>query len=429
MLAPGPGDAHVVAPGEAQVAAVLHHGHAVGVGGGQLVQEGQHVRARAVVHEHQLVARVGVAQQGGGAELRVVQGVPGQHHHRDRAGAPRRFGQPHRGAGVHAQAAGCAGADGAVGVADDVGRRPVQPALAQQAHVLGHLRPSFRAALGLVVDDHALGPVDHQTARLAQAQAEVDVLVAVPIGGIEAAQGLEHLAAHGHDRGGDRLQALGPGAGRIVGGLRVADVQARQVAAAVLAAVLHQDHAPMLDGAVGVEQARAHGAHPRVQVQGVHQGIEPARGDLGVVVQEEQVPAPGRGGALVAGGGEPGVGLVGHRAQTPGGRGLAQPGGGAVGRGVVHHDHLERRGRRRPLQGVQAGPGQLQAAVHGDDDGHVGAARSVLRGHGNLPSRPESGHNSPFGGVSMGFSQAACRAGAPSILTRVRRGTILRPIL
>lgn len=129
---------------------------------------------------------------------------------------------------------------------------------------------------------------------------EVGVLV---VGGrearVEAADALEQVAADQQGRAGavvDVAQGLVPG--------RVRRLQPAVVPAG---AVGPDDAAALLQAAVRVDELRADEPDVRARLDDADELVEPARRDLGVVVQEEDEVAAGVFGAEVAGADEPEV--------------------------------------------------------------------------------------------------------------------------
>ena len=112
------------------------------------------------------------------------------------------------------------------------------------------------------------------------------------------------------------------------------------------------------------EQLGGAEAHLGLRFQGAHQGLQPVRVGLGVVVQEDDdLPAAGAD-AAVDGAGEAAVGGVAHGAHP--GVAPGQEGRRVVCRGVVHHQRLVR-GAGLAGDGVQAGGQEVRPVVGGDD--------------------------------------------------------------
>src|SRR5262249_32800340 len=179
-------------------------------------------------------------------------------------------------------------------VAEVVRLDALAPALDVDARVL---RPVVEAAVGhrLEVVEGALVAVVALVAALAQAQAEVNVLVAVAERGVEAAGLLERPAAEQRAATRDDLEAARLVDRRVAGGEAGVEVPRE--------AVLADDDAGVLDGVVGKEQLGADDGRGGVSRRVAGQSVQPAVLREGVVVQEDQKVAAGGGGPAVAGGG------------------------------------------------------------------------------------------------------------------------------
>ena len=228
---------------------------------------------------------------------------------------------------------------------------------------------------GLVVDDHAFGPVYRLPAQLAGLQAEIHVLVAVPVGLVEAAGQVQDLPSDQQAGAGDDLHDLGPCGAAVVGGLALGRVDPFEDRLAALA-VIHQGDAGVLDRAVGVEQSAADDADLGIPVQGRNQGIEPAWGDFHVVVQEQDVATGRAGGAQIAALGEAAILGIDQTAQPPVRLLFGQPVGAAVAGPVVDHDQLPGGGHGVRIERGHAGARQVQLVVDRHDDGDVRALGS-----------------------------------------------------
>src|SRR5690625_1472472 len=108
-------------------------------------------------------------------------------------------------------------------------------------------------------------------------------------------------------------------AGHVVGPTdKVVLRQVGAIASAIVPArcIVENHAASFLQKAVGVNQPGAGNAGLRILLKGVEQGVQPALGYGGVVVEKNDDFTGRRFGAAVAGGDEPGVFLVGHDANA-----------------------------------------------------------------------------------------------------------------
>ena len=152
------------------------------------------------------------------------------------------------------------------------------------------------------------------------------------------------------------------------------------------------DHAASgLQGAVEVEQRAADGAGPRDAVERRHERRQPARLDLGVVVEQvQQAPARVRRTAQVRAAGEAERHVAGHddgalqRSVQP----LRVPGLG----GVEHYNHLVGEPRRRlPRHGGETAEEPVGTARRDDDDRDLRRGRRRQRQHGRAGLRRSAG--------------------------------------
>ena len=148
VVAAGVGQAQVVAGGVAQVLLAVD-GVAALLVRGQLAQPVGGAVGAAVVDEDDLVPRVGVGQQRGGALARVLQRVVAEHDHRGGLRVPRARrssrSKRRRGGAYWRNRKSGAGHGLPVEVAVVVGRDPLPPALVQQRDVLVQLREALGA--------------------------------------------------------------------------------------------------------------------------------------------------------------------------------------------------------------------------------------------------------------------------------------------
>ena len=163
--------------------------------------------------------------------------------------------------------------------------------------------------LRLEVRDDRARLVDDAVAGLADAEAEVEILVPVPEPLVEAAELLGEVPPDQQTGAGHHLQVALPVDMRGAG--RMAEVVVERPR---LAAVLAHRDAGVLDRPVGIEQAAARDPDRGVGHR-LDERLEPAGLGDRVVVQEQDELAAGEARALVAGAAEPGVLGVQHAAE------------------------------------------------------------------------------------------------------------------
>ena len=147
-------------------------------------------------------------------------------------------------------------------------------------------------------------------------------------------------------------------------------------------------------------------------VQEADEGLDRARRDLGVRVQEEDVRRPGRAPALVAGAGEADVLRVGDDEGLRVTR--AHGVGGPVRAGVVDDDELEREGRVG-AQGVEAGEERLARLEGHDHD----------RQPGRVAHRPAASSRSARVRVAVSAHEWRAASARPAS-TRLARRALVR---
>lgn len=122
--------------------------------------------------------------------------------------------------------------------------------------------------------------------------------------------------------------------------------------------------------AVGIEELGARKAHVVEAGESVEERVEPARGRFGVVVQKDDVIAPGGCDTRVAGADEPL--RLGVADDADAGDDVFDH-GGFVGRGVIDQDHLEAGVVMGDEQRAEAVIGDFDLVMGGDDDADLGA--------------------------------------------------------
>ena len=116
--------------------------------------------------------------------------------------------------------------------------------------------------------------VAHLEAQVADLEAQVDVLIAVPVARVEALDFLEQAPADEQARAGHGLEIARP---VDVRKLRVAVREQVIRRDAALLGVAHDGDAAVLQRAVRIQQPRAHDAHVGLALQDLDQRIEPSR--------------------------------------------------------------------------------------------------------------------------------------------------------
>ena len=211
------------------------------------------------------------------------------------------------------------------------------------------------------VDDRAGRLVVHAQAELAHRKGQVGIfVVGRRVTCIETADTPEHVAT-------DQQR----GAGDIVGCAPIAKrsrITRLEAAGGPTAAVSKHQSTRFLQAAVRIDQPAA--GHAAVGALGktAQQGVQPAGGHLGIVVEKQQEFTASHRGARIAAGDEAEVVFI---AQQPHASDLHQHGCTVVRRCVVDHDHLELCLRAVPHQRAQAGEGVGELAVDRDDNGNL----------------------------------------------------------
>ena len=353
------------APGrarEAERVLVAHHSHARCVAGRELRDEARRGTARGIVDDDELVLgaerEADVLQAGRDRPERVVD----HHDHAD---------------------AGARGIDGdrarQRAKVDVESVEAIQPQAVQPIGV-GRGETKSPVARRLVMDDDARGREHDLAPGVPDLEAQVDVLAAVHEGFVEATVLAKDLGADEHAGGGDRAQLEAPVAG--VRRLPRVQVQRRDR----LRPGVSEDHAAVLDRAVGIEQLAADHRDRRIGLYLGDHRRQPARRGLGVIIEKEQVLAGGQRRALVRGPREPQVGGVARKADVVQAGQLLR---GLVAGGVVDDDHLVGDLARVLGDRQQALPGQLPFVENGDDD------RDRRREGGREHARPPFANHVP----------------------------------
>ncbi len=132
-----------------------------------------------------------------------------------------------------------------------------------------------------MMDDDAFGlnPASRALEATVQAQAEVNIFLAVDVDDIKALLFGEILRSYGHTGACNRLEAAAAVSPRVFGLL----VRVNRVAQWAFG---RENHTDALNGAIGVEQLGLHRSHVGL-IQCFDQRGEPVRRDGGVVVQKD----------------------------------------------------------------------------------------------------------------------------------------------
>jgi len=246
---------------------------------------------------------------------------------------------------------------------------------------LDALRLLGAGAHALEVDHDRFRLVVDALAELAHAEREIGVLVVGRrVGAIEPLQRLPVGAAQ-REAGAravvDRPQVA---VGRLLGIVAAAPVPRRAVAP--------HDAAGLLQPAVGIDEPRADEAGVGTAVEHRQQRLEPALGDLDVVVQQHQEVPARRRGAEVAARDEAAV----HRgAQELHAAHAVERLRGRLRGGVVDDDDLDARERGEAREAAQAVEGVLVVAVDGDHDRDGGLRGGLAGREAERPDRDQLG--------------------------------------
>ena len=256
-----------------------------------------------------------------------------------------------------------------------VSRAQLAPPSLEHGVVVGARTQVDAACEAFVVDEADVAAIDHALPSAAHPQAQIDVLEAIHVRLVEAAELEEQPSPDREARPGDSVEIEARGSGRQVACLVVEEVLGHRRTLSV-----GDPHdAGVLDRSVREQQPRARSANPVLR-GGSGDGLDRSDHELHVVVEKHQHFAGGGSRAGVAPAGEVEVRRVANdrRAILPGVEKLA----GVVRRGVVDEDKLDLAAKlapERPRQAREPRLGDCPLAVEDDHERDCRVAHAAAR--------------------------------------------------